>query len=77
MTIFVQICKRKQHTKNHIDWIKNEGTGEVQSLLYSVQPDTRILFIGIPDAVDILEFFFHFFKKYLQINLVIYKEKKF
>ena len=26
----VQIHKRKEHTKNHIDWIKNEVTGEVQ-----------------------------------------------
>ena len=69
MTIFVQICKRKQHTKNHIDWIKNEGTGEVQSLLYSVQPDTRILFIGIPDPVDILDFFFLFLKNIYRLIL--------
>ena len=27
----VQIYKRKQHTKNQIDWIKNELTREVQS----------------------------------------------
>ena len=26
---FVQIYKRNQHTKNHIDWIKNEVTREV------------------------------------------------
>ena len=69
MTIFVQICKRKQHTKNHIDWIKNEGTGEVQSLLYSVQPDTRILFIGIPDPVDILDFFPLFLKNIYRLIL--------
>ena len=34
----VQIYKIKLHTKNHIDWIKNEVPKEVQSLLYNLIP---------------------------------------
>ena len=43
--LYVHIYKIKLHTKNHVDWIKNEVTGEVYSLLYS-----------IPDTVDIFDF---------------------
>ena len=40
----VQIYKRKQHTKNLIDWIKNEVTGEIPGLLYNLIPGSCLTF---------------------------------
>ena len=48
--------------------MKYEVTREVQSLLYSVQPD-------IPDPVDIFEIVFNFFLMFTQYSCD-FKEKK-
>ena len=57
--------KRKQHIKNHIDWIGN---------VISVQPDARILVTAIPDPLFFFEFFVNAFK-WLHKTLVIEKGK--
>ena len=55
----VDIYKRKNHAKNHFDWMKTEGSIEVWSLLYSWTPGSRFQ-VNLILRLRFSDFFFHF-----------------